>query len=131
MFLLHSVEKGESARDDFYKYRLQEKSIKLFDEIPLMRKSTKNVSSPSSSTSNFDLKKENVPFMGMIDFARTRNFDIKDLLEYESSSTSFFLSKDGFLRKLQKSGVLTQIKKTYSLLKQKSNDIHWFHEFCS
>ena len=49
--------------------------------------------------------------MRMIDFARTRNFDITDLLEYELSSTSFFLSKDGFLRKPQKSDLLTRIKK--------------------
>ena len=49
--------------------------------------------------------------MRMIDFARTRNFNIKDLLEYELSSTSFFLSKDGFLRKSQKSDLLTQVKK--------------------
>ena len=57
LFLLHSVEKGESARDDLYKYRLQGKTIKLFDKIPLMWESTKNVSSSSSSTSKFDLKK--------------------------------------------------------------------------
>ena len=101
----------------FYKYRLEEKTIKLFDKIPLKRKSTKNVSSSSSSTSKLDLKKETVSFMRMIDFARTRNFDIKDLLEYELSSTSFFLSKDGFLRKPQKSRPPYSNQKTYSLPK--------------
>ena len=44
-----------------------------------------------------DIAKETVKFMRNVDYARLRNFDIKNLLRYEITSTSLFLTKDGFM----------------------------------
>ena len=50
--------------------------------------------------------------MRNIDYARLRNFDIKNLLRYEITSTSLFLTKDGFMRKSPKSELAQEIRKT-------------------
>ena len=53
-FLLKSVEIGDSARKDFYKSRLEQKSSKLFDTIPKTRK----VKRPTATALKYDLNKE-------------------------------------------------------------------------
>ena len=50
--------------------------------------------------------------MRYIDYAKIRNYDIKNLLHYELT-TSFFLTKDGYLRKPRKSDLATKLRKLY------------------
>ena len=46
----------------------------------------------------------------MIDYSRVRNLDIADLLKHEIVSTSFYLNKDGELRKSPKSELARELK---------------------
>ena len=46
----------------------------------------------------------------MIDYSRLRSFDIADLLKHEIVSTSFYLTKDGELRKSLKSELARELK---------------------
>ena len=50
--------------------------------------------------------------MRYVDYARIRNYDIKSHLQYELT-TSFFLIRDGYLRKPRKSGLATELKKLF------------------
>ena len=52
--------------------------------------------------------------MRYIDYARLRNYDIKNLLQYELTTTSFSLTKEGYLRKPQKSDLSTELKRLLS-----------------
>ena len=49
-----------------------------------------------------DIKKETIQLMRNIDIARIRHYDLKELLQYEITSTSFYLTKKGHLRKSPK-----------------------------
>ena len=92
-FLLGSVAKGKEAYDKFVEERLNCKSVKLFDKIPMTQKTKKmgkNWKPP-------DVNKETIHFLRMIDYSRLRNLDINDLLKHEIISTSFCLTKDGEL----------------------------------
>ena len=91
--MLKCKELGQQIYADFYQSRLDKKSVKLFDNIPKTRKTTKS----ESLIIKFDLNKEAVNFLRKVDFARLRKYDIKHLLTYEISSTSFYLTKDGYL----------------------------------
>ena len=51
--------------------------------------------------------------MRNVDYARLRGFNIENILQYELTPTSFFLTKYGFLRKSQKSQLATEIKKLF------------------
>ena len=75
-FLLQYLKLGETAYNLFNKYRLQEKTTKLFDTISNIR----TVKRSSICVPIFDIKKETASFMRYIDYARTRNYDIKNLL---------------------------------------------------
>ena len=106
LFLLGSVAKGKEAYDKFVKERLDCKSVKLFDEIPMTRKTKKmgkNWKPP-------DVNKETVHFLWMIDYSRLRNLDIADLLKHETVWTSFYLTKDEELRKSPKSELARELK---------------------
>ena len=46
----------------------------------------------------------------LIDYARLRNYDIRELLCHELTSTSFFLMQDGYLRKPAKSEFSREIE---------------------
>ena len=51
--------------------------------------------------------------MRYIDYARIKNYATKNLLHYELTTTSFFLTKDGHLRKPRKSDLATELKKLF------------------
>ena len=80
--------------------------MKLFDKIPKTRKSkrrTKNWTPP-------DVNKETIHFLRMIDYSRLRNLDVSELLKHEIVSTSFYLTKDGEIRKSPKSELTRALK---------------------
>ena len=104
---LKCVEIGEEEHRKFKAERLEDKSVKLFDKIT-------NVKLGNDSKKIIkcaDIKKETIEFMQHIDIARMRNYDISYLLQHEITPTSFFLTKDGMLRKSQKSELTSEIKK--------------------
>ena len=107
VFFLGCIEKGEEEYLKFKSARLENKTQKLFDSIPKVRKRKAKTNGSSSG----DLEKETVSFLRYIDYARLRQYEIRQLLQFEITSTSFLLTKDGFLRKSQKSELTKEIKK--------------------
>lgn len=107
-FLLNCVSLGESARDEFYESRFEKKTASLFDKITKTKK-TKQKSKKKQVI--YDVAKETVNFLRTIDYSRLRNFDLKLLLTYEITPTSFYLMKDGFIRKSNKSELTNELKK--------------------
>ena len=57
-----------------------------------------------------DVNKETIHFLQMIDYSRLCNLDIVDLLKHEIILTSFYLTKDGELRKSPKSELARELK---------------------
>ena len=57
-----------------------------------------------------DILKETTSFIRNIDYARRRDYSLTNLLKYEITSTSFYLTKDGFFRKHKKTELATVIK---------------------
>ena len=91
--------------------RLEKRVIKLFDPIEKIK--MKSCSSLTQTCQKLpDMKKETVQLMRNIYIARIRDYDLKELLQYEITSTSFYLTKKGYLRKSPKSE-LAQVLKTY------------------
>jgi len=97
-FLTQCLELGEANYKEFYQTRLVDKTVKLFDTIPKTKKAHKL----EKSTHKVDLSKETIAFMRNIDYARLRKFSIKTLMQFELTSTSFYLVKDGYPRKPDK-----------------------------
>ena len=56
------------------------------------------------------MDKETVKFLRLIDYGRSRGFDMRVLMSYEISPTSFYLTKDGLMRKSNKSELVTELK---------------------
>ena len=106
LFLLGSVTKSKEAYDKFIKECLNCKSVKLFDKIPMTRKTKKMV----KNWKPLNVNKETINFLRMIDYSRLHNLDIADLLKHEIVSTSFYLTKDGELRKSPKSELARELK---------------------
>ena len=78
------------------------------DPITKVRKIRKH----SEPNKKIDIKKETIMAIHNIDYARLRNYSISDLLCYELTSTSFFLTQDdGYLRKSEKSELTREIEK--------------------
>ena len=100
-FLISCIAIGESAYQHFRTYRLDQKTIKLFETIPKSQLSSQ--SSLSKKAPKIDVKQETIKFMRHIDYARLRNYNVHKLLQYEITCTSLFLTKDKFLRKPAKS----------------------------
>ena len=109
-FLLHCISLGESARDEFYESRLKVKTTNLFDTIPKTRKTAKK----KTLQTVYDVNKETVKFLRNIDYSRLRNFDLGLLLKYGITPTSFYLMKDGFICKSQKSELARELKNRLS-----------------
>ena len=57
-----------------------------------------------------DVNKETIHFLQTIDYSRLCNLDIVDLLKHEIILTSFYLTKDGELRKWPKSELARELK---------------------
>ena len=106
-FLEQCLELGSNAYQKFYSSRLKDKTTKLFDTISKTRKIKRSKSCDNTA----DLKKETVTFIRYIDYAKSRGYELKDLLKYELTSTSFFLTKNGYLRKPDKADLGSQLKK--------------------
>ena len=73
------------------------------------------------SNKKIDIKKETISAIRNIDYARLRKYSIHKLLHYELKSTSFFLTKDRFLRKSTKSDLTREIEK--NLIKTSPPDV--------
>ena len=65
--------------------------LNWLDTIPKTRRSKKS----KEKDAKLDVKKETVAFMRNVDYVRLRGFNIRNL-QYELTSTSFFLTKDSF-----------------------------------
>lgn len=105
-FLLSCVKKGEESYEKFVVERMDEKSVKLFEKIPKSQSGKKK----SKVRKAIDVRKETVNFVRTIDYARLRQLDVSDLLKYEITPTSFYLTKDGELRKSPKSELTRELK---------------------
>ena len=57
-----------------------------------------------------DINKLTVEFMRQVDIARTRNYDLRELLRHELISTSLYLTMDGLLQKSPKSELAQVLK---------------------
>ena len=89
-YLLNSVEQGETLYKQFVETRLIEHSKSLFYTL-----TKRNKKEPVSSIDKpVDIGKENVKALKYIDIARTRDFDIDELLKYELSKQSRYLTKE-------------------------------------
>ena len=105
-FFLNCFTKGKENYDKFRKKRLQDKETKLFDTIPKTRLTTRKGKIWKAP----DVKKETINFLRIVDYSRLREFDVQYLLSYEIVSTSFYLTKDGSLRKSPKSELAREVK---------------------
>ena len=95
----------------------KKKAAKLFDTIP----KTRTVNRFLTSVSIFHIKEETYHSCDIyiyiyihiyIDYVRIIKYDVKNLLHYELK-TSFFLTKDGYIRKPRKSDLATDLKKMF------------------
>ena len=108
-FLLNVRPTGESAYAKFRKSRLNEKTVQHVDSIP----KTRILSKLSTKKEKNDILKETAAFMRNIDYARLRDYSLATLLKHEITSTSFYLTKGGFLRKHKNSELATVIKEPF------------------
>ena len=79
----------------------------MFDSIPKVR----STSQSHNRKKTFDVKKETIAFIRTVDYARLRRYNIQDLLCYEVTNTSFYLTKEDSLRKSPKFELAQEIKK--------------------
>ena len=49
-------------------------------------------------------------FLPTVDYARVRGFDLRSMLKSEISTTSFYLTKDGYIRKPNKAELSAELK---------------------
>ena len=63
-----------------------------------------------------DVNKETLSFLRTIDIARVGEYDLQVLLQYETTSCSFYLTKDGNLRKSPKSDLATELKRSLATI---------------
>ena len=49
-------------------------------------------------------------FLQTVDYARVRGFDLRSMLKSEISTTSFYLTKDGYICKPNKTGLSAELK---------------------
>ena len=107
-FLINCIKKSEENYNEFRQARLIGKTKKIMDPITKVRKIRKHF----EPNKKIDIKKETIMAIRNIDYARFQNYNISDLLCYELTSTSFFLTQDdGYLRKSEKSELTTEIEK--------------------
>ena len=89
IILLQCLKIGETAYSHCNKYWQQGKTAKLFETVS----KAGAVKRYLTSFPIFDTMKETASFMWYIDYSRTRNYVIKNLLHYELKITSFLLHK--------------------------------------
>ena len=117
--LLGCLETGERSYQEFVRTRLQDKEMHLHDTIPTNRKTVfvKPTSTPPSSVKKST--KDAAETIRYIDYARERGYSMADLLKYELTSTSHFLTtecKDGIkLKKSDKASLARELVNQLSL----------------
>ena len=110
--LIRAVETGEREYSVFKDKRLETKSIKLCDTIQNVKLQEKQCSAKKPP----DVNKETLSFLCTIDIARRREYDLQVLLQYDITSCSFYLTKDGNLRKSPKSDLATELKRSLATI---------------
>ena len=106
-FLLSCIDEGEVRYKEFIRTRFEEKTKKIFDTIP----KTRVTKTKRKKDEIPDIKKETISFMRSIDQGRLRQYNIQDLMSFEITNTSFFLTKENYLKKGIKSEMGTELKK--------------------
>ena len=106
-FRVKCTTKREEKYQQFKEERLEKKSAKLFDLIPKLEMEN---GSKQEKKRKIDVNKLTVEFMHQADIARTRNYDLRELLRHELISTSLHLTKDRLLRKSPKSELAHVLK---------------------
>ena len=92
--------------EEYRQKRLIDGSVKLFDRIKKPQIYKKKKEPPK-----IDLGAEKLTLVRTVDVARAQGYDIRKLLSSsEITSTSFFLMKDGFMRKSGKSELVKEMK---------------------
>ena len=105
-FLFECLTIGSKAYTDFVEERLNNKSKKLFDTLSCDSKRPKK---PVDSKEK-DVRIETMQFCKNVDIARTRKYNIHKLLSFEICETSFFLTKDGYISKKNKSELTRELE---------------------
>ena len=99
-FILNRFSEWKVAYEKFRKERLEiNKSTKLFDTIPKSTSSFKK----GKPWKTPDKKEETINFLWPVDYARLQGFDVEYLMISENVASSYYLTKDGELRKSPKS----------------------------
>jgi len=105
---MNAIEIGEKEYLTYKEQRLEKKTIKLFDTIQNVKLQEKTRSLKKVP----DVAKETLSFLRTIDVARLRQYDLQTLLQYELTSCSFYLTKDGNLRKSAKADLAKELKQS-------------------
>ena len=98
---------GSKAYTDFVEDRLNKKSKKLFDTLS---RNWKRPQKPVDSKEK-DVRKETMQFCKNVNIARARKYSIHKLLSFEMCETSFFLTKNGYICKTNKSELTRELEK--------------------
>ena len=112
--LLECLETGEKSYQEFVETRFRNKEKHLHDTIPTNRKTVfvKHASTPSTAKKSM-AKKDAAETIRYIDYARERGYSMLELLKYELTSTSQFLTtecKDGIrLKKPDKASLSREL----------------------
>ena len=111
------MERGNQLYKSYRQERIVEKTARLFDRIPQAK--IEKTKDPIQVLP--DKKKECMNLLRYVDIARARRYDIKYLLSFEITITSFFLTKENYLRPAEnKSDLLKEIRpKQFPLAEQK------------
>ena len=105
-YLLNCIERGEEMYQEYRQSRLVERSKKLCDVIPSHRMKKKK----AKAEKPVDLNKVRADFARIIDIARCRGYNVRNLLSYEITTTSYFLTTESYLRKATQSEFLSLLR---------------------
>ena len=119
-YLLNCIERGEEMYQEYRQSRLVERSKKLFDVIPSHRMKKKKVKAEKP----VDLNKVRTDFARIIDIARCRGYNVRNLLSYEITTTSYFLTTESYLRKATKSEFLSLLRTRQIPIREYSSGDH-------
>ena len=111
--LLKCFETGDAYYDSYRQTVLVDKTKGIFDTIHRthQRRGKKGKANNSSGEKVIDLTKLNSEFTRVVDIARSRNYNVKDLFTYEISDMPYFLCPDGnYLSKSNKSELQSLLK---------------------
>ena len=123
--LLACLEIGEKSYQEFVETRFQDKEKHLHDTIPTNRKTVfVKRTSTQPTVKKLMAKKDAAETIRYIDYARERGYSMLELLKYELTSTSQFLTtecKDGI--KLKKADKASLTRELVSQLPQETRNV--------